>query len=138
MMTPEQKEHATELIEMGDKLKAVRYFQQTLNITADQALALAEKLEVELGITLFEESLETKGTSTSGVNVGKLVGSIFMGVGIIMLSVITYLIVSNNKFEQRAVRTKGKVIDFRNYQSSNDNGSSSTMYTPVFEYEFNG
>jgi hypothetical protein len=137
-MTPEQKKRATELIEMGDKLEAVRYFQQTLNITADQALTLAEKLEEELGIALFEKSVEKKEISTSGVNVGKLVGSIFMGVGIIMLSVIAYLIVSNNKFEQRAVRTKGKVIDYKNYQSSNDNGGSTTMYTPVFEYEFNG
>jgi hypothetical protein len=70
--------------------------------------------------------------------VGKLVGSVFLGVGIILLSVAGYLIISNNKFEQRAIHTKGKVIDYRNYQSSNDNGGSTTMYTPVFEYAFSG
>src|SRR5690349_10572265 len=140
ILTPEQKAHATELIEFGDKLEAVWYFQQTLNINADQALALAEKLQEEIDSEFTQKVEELKGMTpkSTGVNVGRLVGGIFLGVGVIMLGVITFLIISNNKFSQRAVHTKGKVIDFKNYESRNDNGGSTTMYAPVFEYEFNG
>jgi hypothetical protein len=141
MMTPEQKAHAKELIEMGEQIEAVRYFQETLHVSADQALALAEKLQQEMDHTSLEdkvEALKREFPKPSGFSVGKIVGSVFLSVGVIMLGIVTYLIISNNKFEQRAVHTKGKVIDYKNYQSSNDNGGSTTMYTPVFEYAFNG
>lgn len=141
MLTPEQKEHATELIEMGDKLEAVRYFQETLNVNADQALLLAEKLQEEIdGETAarFKELEQSMSTAGKGLNVGRLVGGIFMGVGGIMLTIVAFVLYSNYNFSQRAETIKAKLIDYQSYESRNDNGSSTTMYTPVFQYEYKG
>lgn len=139
-LTPEQKEHAIELIEMGETLDAVRYFQEALGITAEEALLLTEKLKEELdGTPLPEEftSME-EARKMPGLDVGRIVGTIFMSLGGIMLVVVVYLGVSNYQFSQRAILVKGKVIDYDTYQSRNDNGGSTTMYTPTFQYKFKG
>ena len=139
-LTPEQKEEAIDLIETGDKLKAVRYLKETLFISSDQALVLAEKLEAELeGPVQDEEGNLTGSSRSSGINVGKVVGGSFMVVGLIQLAVVAYLIVSHYKFEQRAQPVQGKMIDYDSYQSRDSKtGSTSTMYTPIFEYSFRG
>ena len=140
-LTPEQKEHAIELIEMGEKLEAVRYFKETLNITTDEALILAEKLEEEVeGSSLIDEfkSMEAEMKQQPGMDVGRVVGTIFMSLGGIMLAVVVYLSASNYQFSQRAIPVKGKVIDYDTYQSRNDNGGSTTMYTPTYQYKFKG
>ena len=140
-LTPEQKEHAVDLIETGDKLKAVRYLKETLYISSDQALILAEKLEAELESPRDEDGQKLDGTAgkSSGINVSKVVGISFMGVGVIELAVMAYLIVSHYKFEQRAQPVKGTVIDYSTYESKNSKGNGyTTMYTPIFEYSFNG
>ena len=132
-LTPEQKEHAVELIEMGDKLEAVRFVQQTLYISVEQALTLTEKLEGEL------KSPNENPSDAPTMNVGRLLGSIFMSLGGIMLAVVAYLAFSNYKFEQRAQPVKGKVVDYQSYQSANSKGGGyTTMYTPSFEYPFQG
>lgn len=137
-MTPEQKEHAIELIEMGNQLDAVRYLQETLDITSEQALILAEKLEEETESELEKEfkSMQDEMHQKPSINIGRLVGGIFMGLGVIMLAIAAYFIVSNYKFSERAITVKGKVIDYNSYESRNDDGGSTTMYTPTFEYEF--
>jgi len=140
-LSPEQKAHAVGLIEMGEKLEAVRYFQQTLNITAEQALVLTEKLEQEVESSpLLDEfkALQQEAKQKPGMNVGRLVGGIFMSLGLIMLAVVVYLIQSNYQFAQRAVPVKGKVISYDNYESRDDDGGSTTMYTPTFQYDFEG
>jgi hypothetical protein len=63
-LTPEQKEHAIELIEMGEKLQAVRYFQETLNVSAEEALLLTEKLEEEIDGAVVEEIKGASAGST--------------------------------------------------------------------------
>ncbi|MBL7872374.1 MAG: DUF3592 domain-containing protein [Cyclobacteriaceae bacterium] len=139
-LSPEQKDHAVELIEMGDKLEAVRYLQETLTITADQALLLAEKLEEETESDLEKEfkSMQDEIHKKPPVNVGRLVGGVFMCLGVIMLAIAAYSIASNYKFSERAITVKGKVIDYDSYESRNDDGRSTTMYTPTFEYSFKG
>ncbi len=139
-LTPEQKEHAIELIEIGNQLEAVRYLQETLDITADQAMLLAEKLEEETESDLEKEfnSLREEMHKKPGVNVGRMVGGIFMSLGAIMLITAAYFLISNYQFSQRAITVKGKVIDYDSYQSRNDDGGSTTMYTPTFEYDFQG
>lgn len=137
-MTPEQKEHAIELIEMGNQLDAVRYLQETLDITSEQALILAEKLEEETESELEKEFkfMQDEMHQKPSINIGRLVGGIFMGLGVIMLAIAAYFIVSNYKFSERAITVKGKVIDYDSYESRNDDGGSTTMFTPIFEYEF--
>lgn len=140
MLSPEQKEHAIELIEMGNQLDAVRYLQETLGITADEALLLAEKLEEEIESDLEKEfkSMQEEIHKKPDVNVGKLVGGIFMCLGLIMLAIAAYFVVSNYQFSKRAITVNGRVIDYNSYQSTDDDGGSTTMYTPTFEYEFQG
>jgi hypothetical protein len=139
-LTPEQKEHAIDLIEMGNQLDAIRYLQETLSINSDQALLLTEKLEEETKSDLEKqfETMQKEMHKNPGVNVGKLVGGIFMSLGIIMLAVAAYFVVSNYEFSERAITVKGKVIDYDSYVSIDDDGRSTTMYTPTFEYEFQG
>jgi Protein of unknown function (DUF3592) len=140
-LTPEQKEHVTDLVERGEKLEAVRYFQNTLNVSADQALVLTEKLEEEIESSPLREkfkSLQEEVHKKPGMNVGRVVGGIFMTLGSIMLAVVVYLIYSNNQFAQRAIPVKGKVISYDSYESSDDDGGSTTMYRPTFEYAFLG
>jgi hypothetical protein len=136
-LTPEQKEHAIDLIEMGEKLEAVRYFQEVLSIDAEQALLLAEKLEHELEPDMQEFQQKHEEMKRSGAKVGRLVGLIFMSIGMVMLAVVCYLLYDHQQFEKNAVNVKGTVVEFQSYISSNDN-SSTTMYTPVFEYTYKG
>ena len=134
-LTPQQKQHVTWLLQKGKKLEAVKYFKETLNIGLADAHALVEKLQEEIGpASLPSGEITTK----SGSQIGHWVGLGFMSVGIIMLAVVTYIVISNNKFEQRAIPVKGKVIDFTSHESSDDDGGSTTMYAAVFEYDFNG
>lgn len=138
-LTPEQKEHAIELIEMGEKLEAVWYFQQVLNIDAEQALLLAEQLEkeVEPEIDLQEFHQKAEEMKRSGAKVGRLVGLIFMSIGMVMMAVAGYFVYDHQQFEKNAVTVNGTVVDFDSYISTDDN-SSTTMYSPIFEYEYEG
>jgi Protein of unknown function (DUF3592) len=142
MLTPEQKEHAIELIQMGDK-EAVRYLQQVLNVNAEQALLLTKKLEEEIMAedeAVFEELKVARENNSQQppVNAGRIASGIFMGVGSVILAVAAWIGVSNYKFAQQALRVKGTVIMYSNYESRNDYGSQSTMYTPTYQYVFNG
>jgi hypothetical protein len=134
-LTTEQKQHVTWLLKKGNKLQAVKYFKETLNIGLKEAHALTEKLQEEIGLAANPHE---RMTLQSGRNMGHWVGLGFMSIGIIMLASVTYMVVSNNKFEKIAVHVKGKVIDFTSHESSDDDGGSTTMYAPVFEYQFNG
>ncbi len=136
-LSQEQRQHAIELIESGEKLEAVRYFQQVLAIDAEHALTLTEKLEYEIEHSQPIENDLKKQFQPTRIHVGKLVGAIFMSIGIVLVSITAYLIYSNQKFEVRAQPVKGKVIDYRSHISSHDNGST-MLYSPVFSYEFNG
>lgn len=138
-LTPDQKNHAIDLIERNDKLEAVRYLQETLGLTADQALTLTEKLEEENESQIESEFKAMRARAQTHVNskMPRMVGMIFMGFGIIMLAVVGYIIKSNYEFSRRAIPVMGKVIGFNNHESSDDDGGSTTMYTPIFEYNYN-
>ncbi len=136
-LTPDQKAHATQLIASGKQLEAVRYFREVLGIDANQALALAEKLEQEMGGPTGALAHRVATHLRSGASVGRLVGRIFMTVGLILASVGAYFIYSNIQFKQHATPIKGTLVEYESYVSTSDN-SSTTMYTPVFEYRFNG
>ncbi len=139
-LTPEQKEHAIELIEMGNTLEAVRFFQQVLSIDAEQALALAEKLESEIEDgPEIDPQVEQKPEAhrQAGVNVGKIVGNLFMGIGLTMIGIAAYLVYSHQQFEKRALVVTGTVVAYHSHISYDDN-SSTTMYAPEFEYLVKG
>jgi hypothetical protein len=137
-LTPEQKQHATDLIEMGEKLQAVRYFKETLNISLEEAMTLTEKLEEEIeGDASFAHFQSAQKTGSSSVNVGRLVGTIFMVVGILLLGIAGWVYHSKNQFEERAVPITGTLDSYTSYEDTDD-GTTTTMYTPVFIYEYSG
>ena len=142
-LSSKQKKHVVKLIETGDKLDAVRYLQETLNLTADQALILTEKLEEELEGSPLQDEInalkeETLHPST-GINVGHVVGLTFMGIGAIMLALVAYFVYSNYQFTKHAVTVKAKVINYTSYESrDSDGGGLTTMFTPTFQYPYKG
>jgi hypothetical protein len=142
MLTPEQKQHVIELIDMGDQLEAVRYLQNTLHISAEQAMVLAEKLQQEIETeneaAFRAKAAELQQKHSSGTNVGKTVGGIFMVIGIIFLVIAGLIVYFNYTFTQRAVTIKGKVLSYETYESRNDDGGSTTMYRLAFQYEYQG
>jgi hypothetical protein len=134
-LTPEQKEHAISLISNGEKIQAVSYFQKTLSISLKEAYRLTEKLEEE---TKSKRGYQVSGGMQHRISKGKMAGIISLVVGITLLGVVTYLVYANNVFEQRAIPVQGTVIEYQQYESSDDDGGSTTMYTPVYEYVYNG
>lgn len=146
-LSEEQKEHAVHLIEVGEQLEAVRYLQEKLNITTEQAVKLAEKLEeeaeadqnaIKTELRAKLEDFKRRSATNPGVNVGRLVGSIFMVLGSIMLSVVVYITYSNYQFSKRAIPVRGIVLEYNSYYSTDSDGGGSTMFTPTFEYSYNG
>lgn len=125
------------MIASGKQLEAVRYFREVLGVDANQALALAEKLEQEMGGPPPLLAQRVTAHLRSGSIVGRLVGRIFMTVGIIQAVVAAYLVFSHSRFERHAMAIKGTVVDYQSYVSTGSDGST-TMYTPVFEYRLNG
>jgi hypothetical protein len=143
MLTPEQKEHAIELLQMGDKLEAVRYLQQVLQIDAEKALLLTERLEQEVDAEDEEILDELKARQEEAkkhppVDVGRIVGGIFMGVGCILLVIAAWLGISHYQFAQRAIPVQGIVLSYSSYESKSDDGRYTTMYTPTYQYQFEG
>jgi hypothetical protein len=66
------------------------------------------------------------------------VGGIFMGIGGLLLGIALILLYSNYTFSKRALPIKCLVLSYETYQSRNDDGGSTTMYRPTFQYEFRG
>ncbi|MCB0489208.1 MAG: DUF3592 domain-containing protein [Cyclobacteriaceae bacterium] len=137
MLSPNQKQHAKSLINSGQKLEAVRYLQNQLNVGADQALSLTEKLEEEINAEFEAELNNTRG-SAKDTKMPRLVGGLFMTLGSIMLLIVLYIIYSNNQFVKRAIPVMGEVVNYDSYESSNDDGGTTTMFTPTYAYSFNG
>lgn len=136
-LTPDQKQHAVQLLQRGNKLEAVKYFKETLNISLKDAHALTEKLQGEVG-SVPARPFGRIPFNTSGQKIGNWVGLIFMALGGIMLVIVFFNTYSTLSFEGKAVHAKGKVIDYATHQSEDDDGHSTTMYAAVFEYRFNG
>jgi len=141
-LSPDQKKHLESLLKIGDELAAVRYLQNTLGLSAEEALELTEKLDKTIvespSAGMFQAVRRTSGHMMKDSKVGKWVGGIFMFFGIVMLAICTYIFYNNYTFAQIAVVVDGKVIDFETHYSTDDDGNSSLMYSSVFEYEYNG
>lgn len=142
-ITDVQKEELRVLIREGKKIKAVRKLQQTYGLTAEQSLTLVEELTKEIDLepkskdVLHKEMLDRMRNRTKGADIGKYIGSFFAICGLFMLAGGTYSFVSDSEFVSHAELIEGKCIGYDSYISHSDEGSS-TMFTPIFEYEFRG
>jgi hypothetical protein len=134
-VTDEQKEHVISLLEVGQKLEAVRYLQRLHNLDAEQALTLTEKIEFEINSS---EQHETSDAGSS-FNVAKIVGTVFLSIGLLLLGLSLFFGFKAYRFKHNAFSIPGKVIDLKPSQSlSSDKKERITMYAAVIEYTFYG
>ena len=126
-ISEDDKEWITNLLESGDKLGAVRYIQETLSLSADDALTLAEKLEEQtlIGVTAKLEE---------GPNPARIVGVVFSILGFILLSLSFIFGYMDYKFASIAIPVTGKVSRIETRQPSN----GTPMYAPVITYVIDG
>lgn len=141
-MTPteDQKEEVKFLLESGDKLQAVRYIQEQFGLNADQALAFAEELEKQME-TAKDEELErsSRALEASTLKLPTILFAIFGGIGFILLGIGLIAGIRTVHFLDIAQPVTGKVVDVTSYESiDRDDGTRTTMYTPVLEYTWNG
>jgi len=144
-VTDSQKEEVRNLIAQGKKLKAVRHLQDHFDLTAAQALALTEQVSKEMekeGLDtnlVFQQEIKSRVTqSLKASKIPKVIGSIFVFFGLGMLGIVVYTYITDSSFIEHAILIEGKCTGYDSYQSSNDNGGSTTMYTAIFAYEHGG
>ncbi len=141
-ITPEQQENIKNLLLNGEQIEAVKYLQNNLHINAAEALSMVEKLQTSLAadpaMSAFKAMNRMRLKHQSGSKLGKGIGLFFMFCGLIMLGVTAYIFYGNYQFAQTAVPVVGKVVDFSTHESSDDDGGTTTMYTSIFEYEYEG
>jgi hypothetical protein len=128
---------------MGEKLEAVRYLQDVLKVNPEHALQLAEKLDEEEynekdDLRQKFNELKVKMENPPSAKFPRTIGLIFMGIGIIMLTIAIYLVYSDYQFTEKAISVTGEVLSYDSYYSSDSDGGGSTMYTPTFSYSYNG
>ena len=126
-ISEDDKEWITALLESGDKLGAVRYIQETLSLSAEDALTLAEKLEEQklIGVTAKLEE---------GPNPVRIVGVVFSIVGFILLSLSFIFGYMDYQFASKAIPVTGMVSRIENRPPSN----GTPMYSPVIAYVVDG
>lgn len=139
--TSEHQEHVRELMRNGEKLEAVRYLQEHFKLSADQALSMAEMLDRETEDEDFsiDQTPLVESTVKGGISVGRIVGGVFLGVGLILLIVCYFLWNNQATFSETAISVNGVVIQLEERSSRNsDTGSWSYTYAPVVRYDVNG
>jgi hypothetical protein len=144
-VTDSQKQQVRDLIAQGKKLKAVRHLQDHFDLTAEQALALTEQVAQEMekaGLDtqlVFQQEIKSRVTnSLKDSKIPKVIGSIFTFFGLCMLGVVVYVYVTDSSFIDQAILIEGKCTGYDSYESSDDNGGSTTMYTAIFTYAYQG
>ena len=141
-LSPSQKDHLEKLLRESDELGAVRYLQNSLGMSAEEALALTEKLdktvEEDHSATVRQMFKRSTGLQKDGKKASKWGAGIFLFFGLVMLGVAVYIFYSNYIFAEHAVAVEGVVVDYDTYYSTDDDGNSTLMYSDIFEYEFQG
>jgi hypothetical protein len=139
-LTNQEKVRLEMLLKLGDEQKAMQFLQEELNLSAEEARQAVEKLKPSvkpLPRSLIQK-FNSRKNETKNDKMGSRIGLLFMVIGIIMLGFSGYTAYSNYKFMENAISITGKVIDLDTHYSSDDDGGSTLMYSPVFEYEYNG
>lgn len=141
-LSPNQKDHLEDLLKQGDELEAVRYLQNSLGLSAEEALKLTEKLDKTVAETPEVKMRRMLGKTSKDLikqsKVGRWIGGIFLFFGLIMLGVACYIFYTNYTFSEKAIPVDGKVVRFSTYYSTDDDGNRTLMYNTIFEYEYQG
>ncbi len=137
-LTPDQQAHIRKLLLRNQRMKAIQYCQETLHLNAFRAQELVDAAEKEIKSSDNSAVYSSKNSSQKPSTGGIIGGTIFLIIGLGMLGFTTHLFLKHQDFMQRAMPVMSTVTEYEQYESSDDDGGSTTMYTPVFEYSWNG
>ncbi len=121
-VTKGQKEHIRELLIQGKKIEAIKYIHDNYKLGLKESKRLVELVDQDIR---NDEYVYDRSTVVhTGKNIGKLVGKIFLGIGIILLVPAIIVFANNQKLVDSAVLITGTVI--------------SNPSQPEIEYNYNG
>lgn len=132
-INPQYESEVRRLLKLNKRFEAVRYLQNTLNVSNTDADRLVQAVEGEIA-SETQAALQpaVQGATGCGKVLLKVIsfGFGFFGIGFILLGIGAYLLF--NYVEAEAVEVQGRVVDLR-ASSSGGEGMA-----PVIEYEWNG
>ncbi|QOI98314.1 MAG: DUF3592 domain-containing protein [Flammeovirgaceae bacterium] len=132
-INPEYENEVRLLLKQNKRFEAVRYLQNTLNVSNTDADRLVQAVENEIALEkqqVLNPAAETaKGCGSMVIKVISF-GFGFFGVVFILIGIGAYLLF--NYIEADAVEVQGHVVDLRPSPNGGDG------FAPVIEYEWNG
>jgi hypothetical protein len=137
-ISPEQRKETGRLLKEGKEFEAVRYLQDQLGFTPEEALNLCEALkpeiraEVDAQIALINQASRRKDPMLI------LGGVLAFLVGSGLLTGAGYIAYNNLRFASHAVPAIGKVIAIDEIRSTDSSGDVSLEFYPIVEYEYEG
>lgn len=139
-LSEEHKETVIEMLEAGDQLGAVDYLREHFQLSAEDALAMARKLEEQIDKQEEAEFIkEVRQSTSSASKVPVIIGLVFGSIGLLLLGLGAWFGVKANDFSNRAVKAVGTVERMVERQSrSDDKMSTYITYAPVIRYQFDG
>lgn len=119
------------LLKLNKRFEAVRYLQNTLNLSNTDADRLVQAVENEIALE-SQQALKPVNPLGCGKIILKIVsfGFGFVGLAFILIGIGAYMLF--NYIEADAVEVQGRVVGLRPSQSSGGG------VAPVIEYEWNG
>lgn len=136
-MTPttDQKDHVIALLAEGEKQQATKFVQENFGLNAAQAQAFVDELEKQNSQPTVngQQAVPTAGT----LRMGRSFIVVFAFFSVLTLGPGIWLGIRSYNFLQTAQRVPGIIVDIESYESDNDDGGSTTMYRPVFQYTWN-
>lgn len=130
-INPQYETEVRRLLKLNKRFEAVRYLQNTLNVSNSDADQLVGAVENEIAQEQLETvrytAAQTKGCGSVLLKIMSF-GFGFFGLGFIVLGIGAYLLFTY--IEPGAVEVKGQVVQL----NSNESGSMA----PTIEYEWNG
>ncbi|MFN3839678.1 MAG: DUF3592 domain-containing protein [Cyclobacteriaceae bacterium] len=129
----EYENEVRRLLKLNKRSEAVRYLQNTLNLSNTDADRLVQAVENEIANeNLYPKNPAVKNAAGCGKVVLKVISLGFglFGVVFILIGIGTYMLF--NYIEEDAVEVQGRVVELR--PSPNKGGGMA----PVIEYEWNG
>ena len=108
------------LLKQGNKIEAVKLAKETYGSTLKEALEYVDDIEFEMG------SGGTSPPTAPGLNVFKLVGTIFASIGVLLIIIAGFIYQRKNASVEKSVKVPGVVTEYHG------------NYAPVVDYIWEG
>jgi hypothetical protein len=114
------KKHIRSLLIEGRKIEAIKFIKSTYGLSLKEAKRLIDLVDLTIGPNEYAQTISSKPAK----NVEKIVASVFLVTGILMLFIAVFIFMKNEEFISRGITGRAVVI--------------SNPAKPVFEYEYQG